>query len=67
MDETDTLYCSDKPVRGQDPVSLAKEEKFYPSATDIKVVSKYMKYELADIITGHIPSLKQFRTSSSSR
>ena len=61
MDETDALHCSDSPVRGKDPVSLAKEEKYYPSAKQIEVVSKYMKYELADIITAHIPSLKQFR------
>ena len=67
MDEIDALHCSDSPVSGKDPVSLAKEEKFYPSAKHIEVVSNYMKYELADIITAHIPSLKPFRTCSSAR
>ena len=64
MAEPDTLYCSDTPVRGKDPISLANEDKFYPSPQDIGVVSKYMQYEIADIVTEHIPALKKFRASS---
>jgi hypothetical protein len=48
-------------VEGVTPLSLLETGQYYASASDIKIITKYIMYNLYDILTDGLPELQKFR------